>query len=184
MRLELLLYLDEKGCDLAQNQAVCQKVALGAFRAEVDTFGGQPLDSGYLGEIYSVTFEPDGEEERVLGIQKTPTVVFYDQDVQRAVSKLSGSKLTEENVYQVTRQLFTLEADGAGGYIDQHGDTVTVNDLMDGSGKGGFGLFDVARFDCETYLPENMRWMCSALDGFRWMITLMLIVLIISLLRR
>ena len=174
MKISMYLYTTELGCELEINNSLCKTILHGAFYAENDVFGG--VETGNLEMLYTVIYDQNGPTEQTLGIQRTPTLVFYDAARNIALHKLVTREITQDNVYDVAEYLYRLEvAVGGTGYVTPDGDELSVEDIieMNGPGGWGFGFNPFPLFKCGDVLP---KWLCTSIN---WLLIIAILVLIL-----
>lgn len=175
IRAEIYLspYVD---CDDNRQDSVCAAVWEGIFQAEQarsQNGAGAPA----LTSLHSVEYIRGGEEEKALDITATPTLIFFDDSRNVALSKLSRSQISKGRVKSTFLYLASLAPSSDGdSYIDADGDEVGSKDLIDmwGDGKWGFGLgLGQALGGCPKWMPKVI---C---DFPFWIISMVVVLLII-----
>lgn len=176
IRAEIYLspYVD---CDENRQDSTCAAVWEGIFQAEQDrSQQGETMPA--LTSLHSVEYVQNGAEEKALDIQTTPTLIFFDDQRNIALAKLSRSQISQSRVKQTFLYLAALEPAGEGDtYIDASGEEVGQEDLIDlwGSGKWGFGLGLGQVLGCPKWMPKVI---C---DFPFWIFTVMLIAIALLL---
>lgn len=176
IRAEIYLspYVD---CDENRQDSTCAAVWEGIFQAEQDR-SEQGAIAPALTSLHSVEYVPNGEEEKALDIDFTPTLIFFDDQRNIALAKLSRSQISKARVKQTFLYLAALEPSGEGDtYIDASGKEVGQADLIDlwGSGKWGFGLGLGQVLGCPKWMPK------AVCDFPFWIFTVILIAIVLLL---
>ncbi len=177
MKLSLYLYTTQTGCDSPVNQSLCDDIFAGVLEAEAEVFGH--IQSGNFDMLYTVIFDQNAAEEQMLGIKRTPTLIFYDADAGQAVYKLTTREITVDNVAEVSAELFELSAAGSGGgYVTAEGEQVSTgrkDDLLELDLGGGLGFNPFGNWSfCNDIAPP---WVCQTLP----ILLIVLLVVIVAM---
>ena len=181
MRIRTIVYISPYvDCEQAVSNSVCRAVIEGIRKAE-EKRAKQGLEQSFV-SLHSYEYLPNGTEEKAIGIDKAPTVVFFDENRNVALSKLSRRDITEQRVKSTFLYLASLEkAETGEKYVDQNGQEVGEKDLIDmwGTGGWGFGLgLGPMLGGCPKWFP---KWLC---EFPVWILLLVVILVVLFLFKR
>jgi hypothetical protein len=128
----------------------------------------------------NIALYPDAEILSSNHVKKTPALLFVlveGGQMTQLLSKLSGTPSYNKIRNEFVRLIKWRNENPSKGIGS--GDP----NISDADGKGGIGLFDVFRLDCDQ-LPESLKGLCDLLEGFKWLLLLLIILLALTMIKK